>query len=72
VLGIVLAAGAGALGIRLGAPIVRGGVVEDRPELGLGDEPDTSSLDSTVGLIWRALSLWLLLLLVLTIAVAFG
>lgn len=71
-LGVVLAAGAGALGVRLGTPIARGGVIEDRPELGLGEEPDTAFLDSTVGLIWRALSLWLVLLLVLSIARAFG
>ncbi len=71
-LGVVLAAGAGALGVRLGTPIARGGVIEDRPELGLGDEPDTAFLDSTVGLVWRALSLWLVLLLVLSIARAFG
>ena len=70
-LGIVLAAGAGALGVRLGLPIARGGVVEDRPELGLGEEADTPFLDSTVGLIWRALVLWLALLLVVSIAKVF-
>jgi len=69
--GIVLAAGAGALGVRLGLPIARGGVVEDRPELGLGENADTPFLDSTVGLIWRALVLWLALLLVVSIAAAF-
>jgi adenosylcobinamide-phosphate synthase len=71
-LGIVLAAGAGALGVRLGAPITRSGVVEARPELGLDDEADTPFLDSTIGLIWRALSLWLLVLLVLSFARALG
>ena len=70
-LGIVLAAGAGALGLRLGLPIARGGVVEDRPELGLGEEADTPFLDSTVGLIWRALVLWLALLLVVSVAAVF-
>jgi adenosylcobinamide-phosphate synthase len=71
-LGIVLAAGAGALGVRLGAPIMRSGVIEDRPELGLGEDADTPFLDSAVGLIWRALSLWLVLLLVLSVARALG
>jgi adenosylcobinamide-phosphate synthase len=71
-LGIVLAAGAGALGLRLGMPIARGGVIEDRPEIGLGEEADTPFLDSAVGLIWRALVLWLALLLVVTVAAAFG
>jgi adenosylcobinamide-phosphate synthase len=71
-LGVVLAAGAGALGLRLGLPITAGGAVEDRPELGLGEEADTPFLDSAVGLIWRALVLWLALLLVVTVASAFG
>ncbi len=70
-LGLVLAAGAGALGVRLGSPIARGAVVEDRPELGLGEEADTPFLDSAIGLIWRALVLWLALLLVVGIARAF-
>lgn len=71
-LGVVLAAGAGALGLRLGMPIASGGVVEDRPELGLGDEADVPFLDSAVGLIWRALVLWLALVLVVTVAAVFG
>ena len=58
-------------GVRLGMPIARGGVVEDRPELGLGEEADTPFLDSTVGLIWRALVLWLAVLLVVSVAAAF-
>jgi adenosylcobinamide-phosphate synthase len=71
-LGIVLAAGAGALGVRIGAPIAHSGILEDRPDLGLGEEADTPFLDSTTGLIWRALVLWLGLLLLLSIAAAFG
>lgn len=69
-LGIVLAAGAGAIGVRLGNPYVRDGVVVERPELGLGEEADSGFLDSTVGLVWRALVLWLLMLLLLGIASA--
>ncbi|MBI2315788.1 MAG: CobD/CbiB family protein [Betaproteobacteria bacterium] len=69
-LGIVLAAGAGAIGVRLGNPLAREGVVLDRPELGLGEEADAGFLDSTVGLVWRALVLWLLMLLLLGIASA--
>jgi cobalamin biosynthesis protein CobD/CbiB len=72
ILGVVLAAGAGALGVRLGMPIPRGAILEDRPELGLGEDADTAFLDSTVGLVWRALVLWLVLLLVLSAARAFG
>jgi cobalamin biosynthesis protein CobD/CbiB len=71
-LGVVLAAGAGALGVRLGTPVPRGATLEDRPELGLGEEADAPFLDSTVGLIWRALVLWLAVLLALGVARAFG
>jgi cobalamin biosynthesis protein CobD/CbiB len=71
-LGVVLAAGAGALGVRLGMPVLRGTVLEDRPELGLGEDADTPFLDSVVGLIWRALVLWLAALLALSVARAFG
>lgn len=72
ILGVVLAAGAGALGVRLGMPVPRGAALEDRPELGLGEDADTPFLDSAVGLIWRALVLWLAVLLALSVAHAFG
>jgi adenosylcobinamide-phosphate synthase len=71
-LGVLLASGAGAIGVRLGLPIACGAMVEDRPELGLGAEADTPFLDTTVGLIWRALVLWLALILVITVAATFG
>lgn len=67
-LGVVLAAGAGALGVRLGMPIIRNGMLEDRPDIGIGDDADTPFLDSTVGLIWRSLVLWLAMLLVIAAA----
>jgi adenosylcobinamide-phosphate synthase len=66
--GILLAAGAGALGVRLGTPVVEDGNVVDRPQLGVGDDADVGFLDSTVGLVWRALVLWLLMLLLLGVA----
>jgi len=67
--GIVLASGAGALGVTLGGPLpVVGAEPDFRPELGLGDEPDADLLPSAVGLVWRALVLWLLLMLLLTLA----
>ena len=71
-LGIVLASGAGAIGVKLGMPILAGGAVVDRPELGLGEPADTGHLDSTVGLVWRALVVWLLLLLLIALAGASG
>lgn len=66
--GVILAAGAGALGIRLGEPLHQGGILEMRPELGLGDEADTDYMQSAVSLIWRALTLWMVLLFMLQIA----
>jgi adenosylcobinamide-phosphate synthase len=66
--GIVIAAGAGAMGVRVGAPVTRAGLIEDRPEMGLGEAADVPALDSTVGLVWRALVLWLAVLLVISIA----
>ncbi len=67
-IGIVLASGAGALGVKLGEPLRYGGNVEFRPELGLGDEADADYLNSAVSLVWRAAVLWLVLLLLLAIA----
>ena len=59
--GIVLSSGGGALGVMLGGPLpVAIGEPELRPELGLGEAPDADLLPSAVGLVWRALVLWLL------------
>lgn len=67
-LGIVLASGAGAIGVKLGENIGMGGGVESRPEIGLGDDADVDYLDSAISLIWRTLALWLALLLLITLA----
>lgn len=66
--GIILASGAGALGVRLGMPVVEIGSSLERPELGTGDEADIDFMQSAVGLVWRALVFWLILLLLLTMA----
>ena len=66
--GIMLASGAGALGVRLGESLPRNGVLEYRPELGLGDAADADYLMSTIGLVWRALVLMLALMLLMTFA----
>ncbi|CAG0926742.1 MAG: Cobalamin biosynthesis protein CbiB [Rhodocyclaceae bacterium] len=66
--GILLASGAGALGVRLGQPIVESGEVTERPELGLGEEADADFMQSGIGLVWRTLVLCLLLLTLLGIA----
>jgi adenosylcobinamide-phosphate synthase len=75
--GIILAAGGGAMGVRLGTPN------ENAPQLLPvdaamvdlsdadtdvlpGEEPSLRALQSTVGLVWRALILWMILLLLLS------
>lgn len=65
--GIVLAAGAGAMGVRLGMPVHEMEGVLPRVELGVGEPADGPFLDSTVGLVWRALVVWVGALVVLTI-----
>jgi cobalamin biosynthesis protein CobD/CbiB len=71
-LGIVLASGAGALGVQLGRPVVEGVEVSDRAELGLGDPADVDFMQSAVGLVWRATMLWMLLLFLLGLASLVG
>ncbi len=70
--GILLASGAGALGVRLGMVIVQAGVPQDRPELGLGDDADTEIMQSAIGLVWRSVLFWLILLLMLSVAHLLG
>jgi adenosylcobinamide-phosphate synthase len=66
--GIVLASGAGALGVRLGGPLPLAAGMDFRPELGEGDEPDAQYLQSALSLLWRTLIVWLVLLLLVTLA----
>src|SRR6266571_2468639 len=66
--GIVLAAGAGAMGVRLGMPAQEVDGMHPRPELGLSEPADAPFLDSTVGLVWRALVVWVAVLIVVSIA----
>jgi adenosylcobinamide-phosphate synthase len=70
-LGIVLAAGAGALGIRLGMPLTEVEGLQARSDLGLGEAADAPFLDSAVGLLWRALVLWVFVLMLLSLARVF-
>jgi adenosylcobinamide-phosphate synthase len=66
--GIILAAAAGALGVKLGGVLHQDSGIEYRPQLGDGDEADVDNMQAAVGLIWRALVLWLFLILLATIA----
>jgi cobalamin biosynthesis protein CobD/CbiB len=60
--GVLLAAGAGAMGVRLGMPVQEVDGLQHRPELGVGEEADGPFLDTTVGMLWRALVLWIAIL----------
>lgn len=71
-LGVVLAAGAGAMGVRLGGAHPVAGRMEERPELGTGDDADTAFLDTAIGLVRRTLVVWLALLLMLSLTAALG
>ena len=70
--GIVLASGAGALGVRLGQTILQDGLPEHRPELGIGDEADVDFMQSAIGMVWRSLAFWMILLLLLSLANLLG
>jgi adenosylcobinamide-phosphate synthase len=81
--GIILAAGGGAMGVRLGTPAENApqllpvdaatvDLSESEAEVLPGEEPNVRALQSTVGLVWRALLLWMLLLLLLSSAVWLG
>ncbi len=67
--GVVLAAGAGAMGVRLGQSLSMGGeAVAWRPDLGVGQAPDADSIDSAVSMIWRGLVIWLVAGLLVVVA----
>lgn len=60
--GILIASGAGALGVRLGLPIHASDGVVNRPEMGTGHKADTDHMQGAAQLVWRVLLLWLILL----------
>lgn len=68
-IGVLLAAGGGALGVQLGGMLpTLSGDPDVRPELGMGDPVEPDVLPSAVALVWRALVLWLLVILLVTLA----
>jgi len=73
---VLLAAGSGALGARLqGAyaePLSIDALAIDERPASVGEECAPAMLQSAIGLGWRAMVLWMLLLLMLTIAVWVG
>lgn len=66
--GVVLAAGAGAMGVKLGQSLHVGHETVWRPELGTGQAPDADCIDSAVSMIWRGLVIWLVAGLLVVIA----
>ena len=69
--GPVMAAGAGALGVRLGGAAPYQGVWEERPDLGEGTAPSASSIAQALRLVRRGTALWVLLVLLVAIAFEF-
>lgn len=57
--GVVMASGAGALGLQLGGAAVYHGVVEERPLLGEGKAPAAADILRAVHLVQHSLWLWL-------------
>lgn len=66
--GVVLAAGAGAMGVRLGQSLNVGQETVWRPELGTGQAPDADCIDSAISMIWRGLVIWLVAGLLVVVA----
>jgi adenosylcobinamide-phosphate synthase len=73
--GVVLAATSGALNVRLipvPAALAEGTVLLDDADSGQRPEPQLAHLGSVVGLVWRSVVLWMLLLALLTLARLLG
>lgn len=82
--GVVLAATAGAINVRLGGEALKARASADTPQgleidADMGDsdatpgrEPEVSHLRSVVGLVWRSVVVWMLLLALLTLARLLG
>lgn len=66
--GVVLASAAGAMEVKLGGTLQHTQGETWRPELGLGNTPEPTDINSGISLIWRALSIWLLLLFFFALA----
>lgn len=66
--GILLASGAGALGVRLGMPLQMETDGGDRPVLGMDEDADADFMRSTIGLVWRTLVLGVFMLALLWVA----
>ena len=85
--GVILAATSGAIGVRLGGATLKPVAVANtaaapgQPSLGPvdlegdalpGDSPTSRHFNQVIGLVWRAVALWLLLLVLLSLAHVLG
>ena len=66
--GLVMATGAGALGIVIGGPAIYHGVRQDKPYLGSGEQAKPQDIKRTIQLIQRSLVVWLVLFTLLLLA----
>lgn len=58
--GLVMAAGAGALEIKLGGPVIYHGQLDQRPVLGIGREVESQDIIRSIRLVWRTIGFWIL------------
>jgi adenosylcobinamide-phosphate synthase len=56
------------MGVRLGMPVQEVDGMQPRPELGVGEPADGPFLDSTVGMLWRAVVVWIFVLGLVSVA----
>jgi len=70
--GVLLASAAGAMGVKLGLPVPQNGEMLHRPELGMGGKADEAAMKHAIRLIWRMTIVWLLVMLLLTLAGLLG
>lgn len=80
--GVILAATAGAISLRLGRAAVAGGpatsavglegTIDSAGSMPIGQEPELGHLRTVVGLVWRSVVMWMILLALLTLARLLG
>lgn len=67
--GPVMAAGAGALQLRLGGPARYQGVWHERPQLGIGQPPEANDIERALALVRHSVYLWLALALLIEVLI---
>jgi adenosylcobinamide-phosphate synthase len=70
--GVVLASAAGALGVQLGVPVSASAPAPNEAPASQTTPPQQAHLQSVVGLVWRSVVLWLMLLALLSLANILG